>query len=165
MAPTFIQAGHKLKDIWMKQIESELAQAYRLIVRRNPSPLYMTLVDLLQLIRKLPTDYNNQFFNSIKIINKIFENQVVEQQNAAIQGKDLLSLLVMKLLEAGYETINTALSCALYFLAKHPNTHDCLRNEVLDVFTNNSYYPTFDEIENLKYLDCVFKETLRLALP
>ncbi|CAG8799742.1 13674_t:CDS:2, partial [Cetraspora pellucida] len=72
---------------------------------------------------------------------------------------------VMTLITAGHETISNALSWALYFLAKYLDTQDLLRKEVLDVLTDRNYYPTVDEIEHLKYLDCVFKEALRLVPP
>ncbi|KAF0502409.1 cytochrome P450 [Gigaspora margarita] len=222
MVPTFIQAGHKLKDFWMKQIgnnkeerikitnlipkitldviglagfnyefnsttsESELAQAYKVIANLNPSPLYMALINLFPFIRQLPTAYNNQYYNAIKTINKISEKLVVEQKNTPDQGNDLLSLLikanenlavveqlthnelvsqVMTLLLAGHETTSNALSWALYFLAKYPETQDRLRVELLNIFTDRNHFPTFDEIEQLKYLECVFKETLRIIPP
>ncbi|CAG8839109.1 19435_t:CDS:2, partial [Cetraspora pellucida] len=40
-----------------------------------------------------------------------------------------------------------------------------LRKEVLDILIDSNHYPTFDEIEHMKYLDCVFKETLRIIPP
>ncbi|RIB27825.1 cytochrome P450, partial [Gigaspora rosea] len=222
MVPTFVQAGHKLKDIWMKQIgnkkeerititalipmitldviglvgfnyefnsttsENEMAQAYKFITNYNPSPLYVALVDLFPFIRKLPTFYNYQYYNSVRIINKVSEKLVNEQKKTPTRGKDLLSLLVkanenlpvdeqlthkelvsqvMTLILAGYETTSTALSWALYFLAKHPDIQDRLRKEILNVFTNSDHFPTFDEIDQLKYLECVFKETLRIVPP
>ncbi|CAG8460860.1 27722_t:CDS:2 [Racocetra persica] len=222
MVPTFVQAGHKLKDNWIKQIgnkkeerititalipkialdviglvgfnyefnsttsDSELAQAYKTIVGHNPSPLHMALVEHFPFIRNLPTDYNNQYFHSIKIINNVSEKLVVEQKNSPVRGNDLLSLLiksnenlpvdeqlthnefigqVMAILLAGHETTSSALSWVLYFLAKNPDVQDRLRKEVLDVLTDRNHHPTIDEIEHLKYLECVFKETLRIIPP
>ncbi|CAG8755240.1 14324_t:CDS:10, partial [Gigaspora margarita] len=142
MVPTFVQAGHKLKDIWMIQIgfnykfnsttsQSELAQAYN-------------------------------------IINKISQGIVTEQKNTPVIGKDLLSLLikengrmpideqltnnelvsqVMTFLIAGHDTTSTSLSWTLYFLSKNPDCQDRLR-KILDVFSDQ----------------CVFKETLRTSM-
>ncbi|RIB25344.1 cytochrome P450 [Gigaspora rosea] len=222
MVPTFVQAGHKLKDIWMEQIgnkkeeriaittlipnitldiiglvgfnyefntttsDSELAQAYHSLLDDSPSPLVDAFLGHFPFIMKIPNERNIQFFNSIKIINKISEKLVVEQKNSPIQGKDLLSLLVkaneklpadeqlthkelvsqvMTLIVAGHETTSTALSWALYFLAKHPDAQDSLRKELVDVFTDRDLVPTFDEIDHLKYLESVLKETLRVASP
>ncbi|KAF0542315.1 cytochrome P450 [Gigaspora margarita] len=222
MVPTFVQAGHKLKDIWMKQIgnnkeeritittvipkitldviglvgfnyefnsttsESELAHAYKALVGRNTSFLFRTVESFFPFIRKLPIPYYTDFYDSIKTIKKVSEKLISEQKNSTIQGKDLLSLLVqsneklpvdeqlthnelisqvMILLLAGHETTSTALSWALYFLAKNPDVQDRLRKEVVELFTDRDHFPTFDEIEQLKYLECVFKETLRIVPP
>ncbi|CAG8830583.1 6116_t:CDS:2, partial [Racocetra persica] len=98
MVPTFVQAGHKLKDIWMKQIGNKkeeritiidlvpkitldviglVAQAYKAIVGRNPSPLYAAFEELFPFIRKFPTSYNKQFDDSIKVIKTISEKLIV----------------------------------------------------------------------------------------
>ncbi|KAF0542319.1 cytochrome P450 [Gigaspora margarita] len=222
MVPTFVQAGHKLKDFWMKQIGnkkeeritittltseitldviglvgfnyefnsttsgSELAQAYKAIVNRNPSFLYSAFEAFFPFIRKLPIPYYNQYNNSIKIIKNVSERLVDEQKDAAVRGKDLLSLLikanenlpvdeqlthnellsqVMTLLIAGHETTSVALSWTLYFIAKNADVQNRLRKEILEIFTDRNHFPTFDEIEQLKYLECVFKETLRIVPP
>ncbi|CAG8487464.1 9154_t:CDS:2 [Cetraspora pellucida] len=195
MVPTFVQAGHKLKDLWMKQINnkkeerititalipkitldviglvgfnyefnstssgSELAHAYKTIVGRDPSPLYVAIVNYFPVIRKLPTDYNRQYYDSIKIISNISERLIADKKNSLVQETNLLALLikannnlpVMTLLIAGHETTSGTLSFALYFLAKNPDVQDHLRKEVLDVLTDRNHYPTLDEIERLKY--------------
>ncbi|CAG8819635.1 37257_t:CDS:2 [Gigaspora margarita] len=222
MVPTFVQAGHKLKDLWMKQIgdqkeerititaiiskitldiiglvgfnykfnsttsDSELAQAYKTLFYRNPSPLYTALEENLSFIKKLPITYYKQHYASLKTIRNISEKLIAEQKNAIVRGKDLLSLLVkaneqspvdeqltheelisqvMTILIAGHETTSTLLSWTLYFLAKNPDIQDRLRKEIFEVFTDRNHFPTFDEIEQLKYLECVFKETLRIIPP
>ncbi|CAG8554126.1 3316_t:CDS:2 [Cetraspora pellucida] len=165
---------------------SELAYAYKTIIGRDPSPLYMAIVNHFPVIRQLPTDYNRQYYDSIKIISNISERLVADQKNSLVQETNLLSLLikannnlpvdeqlthqelisqVMTLLIAGHETTSGTLSFALYFLAKNPDVQDSLRKEVLDVLTDRNHYPTLDEIERLKYLECVFKETLRIIPP
>ncbi|CAG8804753.1 38889_t:CDS:2, partial [Gigaspora margarita] len=211
MVPTFVQAGHKLKDIWMKQIGnkkeerititeltseialdviglvgfnyefnsttsgSELAQAYKTIVNRNPSFLYRAFEAFFPFIRKLQIPYYNQYNNSIKIIKNVSERLVGEQKDATVRGKDLLSLLikanenlpideqlthnellsqVMTLLIAGHETTSVALSWTLYFIAKNADVQNRLRKEILEIFTDRNHFPTFDEIEQLKYLEC-----------
>ncbi|CAG8712433.1 25014_t:CDS:2, partial [Gigaspora margarita] len=192
MVPTFIQAGHKLKDFWMKQIgnnkeerikitnlipkitldviglagfnyefnsttsESELAKAYKVIANLNPSPLYMALINLFPFIRQLPTAYNNQYYNAIKTINKISEKLVVEQKNTPDQGNDLLSLLIKA---------NENLPVVEQLTHNELVSQDRLREELLNIFTDRNHFPTFDEIEQLKYLECVFKETLRIIPP
>ncbi|CAG8791622.1 7807_t:CDS:2, partial [Racocetra fulgida] len=198
MAPTFVQAGHKLKDLWMKQIDNKkverititdlipkitldvigrVAQAYNIIASQNDSVLYLTLNNIIP-IRKFPTSYNNERYDSIKIINNTSERLVAEQKNSPVRGTDLLSLLIKanenlpadeqlthKELITGHETTSTALSWILYFLAENPDIQDRLRKEVLDLFTDRNHHPTYDEIEHLKYSECVIKETLRIMPP
>ncbi|KAF0487203.1 cytochrome P450 [Gigaspora margarita] len=222
MFPIFIQAGHKLKDIWMKQIgnkkeerititaliskvtldviglvgfnyefnsttsESKLIQAYSSIIDSNPPILFLAFLDLFPFIGNIPNPYRNQFIESVKIVKNTSERLVAEQKNNPVQGKDLLSLLVkanenlpideqlthdeligqvMTFLVAGHETTSTALSWALYFLAKNPDIQDRLRKELLDVLTDCNHFPTYEEFEHLKFLECVLKETLRITPP
>ncbi|CAG8624920.1 2255_t:CDS:2 [Racocetra persica] len=72
---------------------------------------------------------------------------------------------VMTFLIGGHETTSLALSFTLYFLAKYPDVQDRLRKELFDAFTDRNYQPTLDEIEQLKYLECVLKEILRIQPP
>ncbi|CAG8765479.1 38763_t:CDS:2, partial [Gigaspora margarita] len=222
MFPTFVQAGHNLKDIWMEQIgnkkvervsitdmvpkitldvigivgfnyefnstktTTELADAYTTVVMRNPSQIYETFEGFFPFIKNLPTTHNRRYNNAIKVIHNASAKLVDEKKNATVLGKDLLSLLVkaneklpideqlthdellsqvMTILFAGHETTSTALSWVLYFLAKNPDAQDRLRKEILDVLTDRDQMPTFDELEHLNYLECVFKETLRIVPP
>ncbi|CAG8465911.1 15192_t:CDS:2, partial [Cetraspora pellucida] len=222
MLPTFIQAGHKLKDAWLKKIgnkkeerititalipkitldviglvgfnyefnsitsDSELARAYHSIINKTPSFVYMELLNIFPFIKKIPTSYNNQYWDSIKTIDNVTEKLIAEQKNATVRGKDFLSLLIkmnenlpvneqlthnelrsliMTLLLAGHETTSSVLSWALYYLAKNPDIQDHLRKEVLDKFPDRNYFPSFEEIDHLKYLECVFKESLRISPP
>ncbi|RIB18211.1 cytochrome P450 [Gigaspora rosea] len=71
----------------------------------------------------------------------------------------------MQLLLGGHETNSTALTWVLYYLAKNPDVQDRLRKEILEVFIDCNHCPSFDEIDQLKYLECVFKEVLRIAPP
>ncbi|CAG8623222.1 2192_t:CDS:2, partial [Scutellospora calospora] len=221
MFPTFVQASHKLRDVWIKQIgnkkeeiititesipkltldviglagfnyefnsitttsESDLARAYNSVMGTDVPPLYWAIMDLFPFIRKLPTALSKSYYGSANIIKKVSERLVIEQKNSSVQGKDLLSLLikenenlpvdaqithnelVMTFLLAGNETVSIALAWTLYFLAKNPDMQDLLHKEILNVFTDRNHFPTLDEIEQLKYLECVFKETLRITPP
>ncbi|CAG8809897.1 10526_t:CDS:2, partial [Gigaspora margarita] len=162
MFPTFVQAGHNLKDIWMKQIDNkkrfnyefnstktttELAQAYQTAIMCNPSQLYETFEGFFPFIKKLPTPNfkrNNDVFKVIQNASAKLNLPVDEQ----LTYNELLSQ-VMTFLLAGHETTSTALSWGLYFLAKNSEAQDLLRKEILDVLIDQ----------------CVFKETLRIVPP
>ncbi|CAG8562689.1 6252_t:CDS:2 [Racocetra fulgida] len=187
MTPTFVQAGHNLKAIWMKEIGNkreeritisdtiaditldvigltELAKAYDFVTKQNPTPLYVYLCRFFPFIRKLPTNDNYKFYDAVNTINNVSEKLLADQKNSPVQGTDLLSILV----KANYQLpVNEQLThpWALYFLAKNPDFQDRLRKELLDIFPDRDYHPTFDQIEKLKFLDCTVKETLRFFPP
>lgn len=64
---------------------------------------------------------------------------------------------------AGHETTGNALSWALYLLVKNPYTLQIVQNEIQNVIGEGK--PTFENIENLTYLEMVILETLRLYPP
>ncbi|KAF7356483.1 hypothetical protein MVEN_00981400 [Mycena venus] len=101
------------------------------------------------------------------------------------RGRDLLSLLVRAntskdvsasqrlseedvlaqvptFLVAGHETTSTALTWALFALTQNTAAQTRLREELLTVSTDQ---PTLDELDNLPYMDCVVRETLRMHSP
>lgn len=62
---------------------------------------------------------------------------------------------------AGFETSSTTMSHALYELAQHQDIQDKLREEVTESYAKNNGISSYDQLKQLKYLDKVFKETLR----
>ncbi|CAG8647887.1 6344_t:CDS:2, partial [Racocetra fulgida] len=197
MIPTFVQAGHNLKAIWMKEIGNKREERITItaiiskitldvIGLHRLNPLYMDLSNLLPFIRKFPTRDNNKYYDSIKTINNISEKLLADQKNCPVQGTDLLSLLVKSndqlpvaeqlthyelvsqvktFILAGHETTSVALSWTLYFLAANPDIQYRLRKEILAILPDRDCHPTFDQIEQLKFLECVFKEVLRIIPP
>ncbi|KAJ7124095.1 cytochrome P450 [Mycena crocata] len=78
-----------------------------------------------------------------------------------LSDEDVLAQ-VPTFLVAGHETTSTALTWALFALSQNPAAQKRLRKELLSVETDN---PTMDMLNNLTYLDCVVKETLRVFAP
>jgi len=67
---------------------------------------------------------------------------------------------------AGHDTTASALSSALYVIAKHPHIQDRLVKEILDKIGANVDQPvTHDQIESLEYLSWFLKENLRMYPP
>jgi cytochrome P450 len=64
---------------------------------------------------------------------------------------------------AGHDTVTAALSWALYLLGKHPSVLEQAQAEVDAVMGHEP--PTMQHITNLRYLDCVINEALRLYPP
>ncbi|KAJ7169306.1 cytochrome P450 [Mycena crocata] len=65
-------------------------------------------------------------------------------------------------LVTGYETTSSAMTWALYALTQNTVAQTRLREEMLSIDTEN---PSMDQLNNLPYLDCVVRETLRLYAP
>ncbi|KAJ7912531.1 cytochrome P450 [Mycena leptocephala] len=65
-------------------------------------------------------------------------------------------------LVAGHETTSTATTWALFALTQNMAAQNRLREELLTVSTDN---PTMDQLNELPYLDCVVRETLRVHAP
>ncbi|XP_011173392.2 cytochrome P450 6A1 [Solenopsis invicta] len=66
---------------------------------------------------------------------------------------------------AGFETSSTTMSHALYELALNQKIQDKLREEIDMVYTKYGKDLILDNIKEMKYLDKVFKETLRKYSP
>ncbi|KAF9973626.1 hypothetical protein BGZ73_003122 [Actinomortierella ambigua] len=104
-------------------------------------------------------------------------------ENVASQKKDMLTMLLVDQLQgggiddiqmrhdvftaifAGHETTSAAMSWTFYQLARHPDIQQHLRNEVRQMFEMSDGKPSFDQINNLPYLNAVVKESLRLWSP
>ncbi|KAF8796996.1 Cytochrome P450 3A11 like protein [Argiope bruennichi] len=66
---------------------------------------------------------------------------------------------------AGYETTASTLSFASYLLALNPDVQDKLREEVDKAIAETNGELTYETVQNMKYLDNVISETLRLFPP
>lgn len=82
-----------------------------------------------------------------------------------LDDQDITSNIVILLL-AGYEAMSSALSFLTYLLAKHPNEQNEILKEIDQLFPNRgSQQLSYDELRQLKRLDMVVKEGLRLYPP
>ncbi|VEN55078.1 unnamed protein product [Callosobruchus maculatus] len=63
----------------------------------------------------------------------------------------------------GHDTTGSAISFALYLLASHQDVQDHALEEQKTIFCENVHRPsTYNDLQQMKYLECVIKETLRL---
>ncbi|GAB1312156.1 Cytochrome P450 alkane hydroxylase [Madurella fahalii] len=69
---------------------------------------------------------------------------------------------ILSILIAGRDTTATAITAAFYFLARDPAAVEKLREEVCGVAEP---HPTWEQLKQLKYLNNVIKEALRLFPP
>ena len=72
----------------------------------------------------------------------------------------------MIFLVAGYETTGVTLACACYQLAQNPEIQDRLSAEIQEVTGDNTAKDiTYDDLNQMTYLDQVINETLRFHNP
>lgn len=66
----------------------------------------------------------------------------------------------------GHDTTTSAISYTLYLLARHPEVQARAFQEIVDVIGSDKAKPTtMRDLGELKYLECVIKESLRLYPP
>jgi cytochrome P450 len=136
--------------------------------------------------RWVPTARNRRKNAAIGVIDRIVRRMIAEHEGATAPGTDLLSALlthieidlggtrhqlaraeirdeVTTLLLAGHDTTAAGLTWTLYHLAANPQIQERLREEVDGVLGQRS--PAFEDIGQMKLLDRVVKESLRLRPP
>ncbi|CAG8618806.1 394_t:CDS:2 [Acaulospora morrowiae] len=169
---------------------NELATAYEMVFhpKNRENLIIRILSNNFPMFEKLPIKSNIQKKEALKIIHNVSENLVRERLEEAkrgeLQGTDLLTMLVkineqaeekmsfdelknqiMTFLAAGHETTSVATGWALYYLSKDQESQSLLREELMEEFPDKNFVPTFDQINDLEYLNAVVKETLRIVPP
>ena len=74
-----------------------------------------------------------------------------------------LQIVAMFVVNAGYETTSTAISYALYEIARDPEVQQRLQEEV-DCFGKDRE-PSLDDLASFPYAEAVFHEGMRLHPP
>ncbi|KAL1917664.1 uncharacterized protein VTP21DRAFT_4057 [Calcarisporiella thermophila] len=127
-----------------------------------------------------------------KLILGIIESRRKEIQNGLYkeekdQHKDMLTLMIeaistdsesgwttediknnlMVFFLAGHDTTQGSLSVAIYYLAIFPEIQELARQEVDRILggSNPMKIPSIEDCRNMKYIDCIIKETLRIHPP
>ncbi|XP_016928979.3 probable cytochrome P450 4d21 [Drosophila suzukii] len=89
---------------------------------------------------------------------------------ATIDNKPLTDVDIREEVEtfilAGDDTTTSVVSHALQVISRHPKEQECIYEELLAVLGQDPNTPvTQSQLLDLKYLDCVIKETMRLHPP
>ncbi len=84
-----------------------------------------------------------------------------EKEDLTITNEELIGN-VLTILLAGEDTTANSLAWVVYFLVQHPKVLDKMRQECERVFSGQKRHPSYEEQEDLKYIEAVIKETIRL---
>ncbi|XP_015434757.1 PREDICTED: probable cytochrome P450 6a14 [Dufourea novaeangliae] len=74
---------------------------------------------------------------------------------------ELLTAQAFVFFVAGFETSSSTISHSLYELALNTDIQDKLRKEIRENFAQHGETLTYERVKQMKYLDSVFRETLR----
>jgi cytochrome P450 len=94
---------------------------------------------------------------------------MIESEKAgegALTNEELKSNLCVFFI-AGHDTTANALTFAIYYLAVNPDIQEKARQEAIAAFGDEptDILPTAEETKDLQYINCIIKETLRIAPP
>jgi len=104
---------------------------------------------------KAPNDMLNQM---VSAFNKEHGKDVSAEQVEQALGANLVELLF-----AGYNTVVNTIASAMYLLSVNPDVMEKVRAELASVLGKRDV--AAQDVDSLKYLTCVFKETLRMYPP
>ncbi|CAF1591450.1 unnamed protein product [Rotaria sp. Silwood1] len=92
-----------------------------------------------------------------------FLDTLIAKMNDEQMSIDDVQEEVDTLMFRGHDTTATALNFTLFMIALHQDIQQRLFEEIQSIFENdNERACTFDDVQQMNYLECVIKETLRL---
>ncbi|XP_073838101.1 cytochrome P450 4d8-like [Musca autumnalis] len=124
-----------------------------------------------ELEKQLKSNANNENHDPHDIgIRKHMALMDVLLQATTVDGKPLSNEDIREEVDTfmfeGHDTTTTALSFTLYLVSRHPDVQQRLLDEIYNVFGKNIVEPfTLPKLNELKYMECVIKESLRLYPP
>jgi len=172
---------------------STFAECYATIFELSTLAQIITVVHQYVPVRQwLPFRVNREFVHACAEIIHLLREHIrrrkqevygSEKPSSADAGRDLLTVMVEQgskdrdawtedemlghlrnFMAAGHETTATALTWTLHALTLHPEMQFRLREEIRAAFSNNQDL-TVEQLDSLKFLNNVVRETLRVYPP
>lgn len=89
---------------------------------------------------------------------------------ATVDGKPLTNEDIREEVETfmfeGHDTTTSGTSFALYVIARHPEVQEKLFNEIREVIGDDKQQKvSYRQLQDLRYMECVIKESMRLYPP
>uniref|UniRef100_A0A8B9KQ09 Thromboxane-A synthase n=1 Tax=Astyanax mexicanus TaxID=7994 RepID=A0A8B9KQ09_ASTMX len=134
----------------------------KIIKQRDELPPNQRRRDFLQLMLDVRSSKECVSLENFDVVNHADE-QAEEQPQRMMTEDEIVGQAFLFLL-AGYETSSNTLAFACYLLAINPDCQEKLQREVDDFFTRHGS-ADYTNVQELKYLDMVVCEALRLYPP
>ncbi|GFT54954.1 cytochrome P450 3A4 [Nephila pilipes] len=106
------------------------------------------------------SDETSAVYGDVDINHQVFKS--VTKKNLSLD--ELVAQCVIFFL-AGYDTTASTLSFVSYLLALHPEIQEKVHEELVEAVTQTNGKLTYEALQNMKYMDNVISETLRLFPP
>lgn len=118
--------------------------------KRRRQNIVNTISNIMDYRRQFPLDDASDFLEAITVANR--------EDGSKLSKDDIIDQL-FTIMFAGYDTTSVTLSFALWLISQHPQVEDQILQEI------DSVPLTYERVRDLKYIDAVIKETLRLYPP
>ena len=116
-------------------------------------------------LQKIPTNEETHEFNDIGLKNRMALLDVLLQSNVngePLSNEDILEEVETFMFE-GHDTTTSAICFALYSIARNPRVQQKMYQEIRELLGNDlNRNISLHDLNNLNYLECVIKETLRI---
>ncbi|CAF1267044.1 unnamed protein product [Adineta steineri] len=141
---------HELPGTWL------LNRLHPIVEQRQQMPT--SRIDVLQLMLQVITEekINDEVSDSSKANYRLTREEIISN--------------ILVFMAAGYETTSTALACATYELARHPEVLEKLQSEIDQLplggdersDEETKTYPDYDIVAQMPYMDMFVSEILRM---
>lgn len=85
----------------------------------------------------------------------------LEEKDIKYTEEDIINDLSIFFI-AGHDTTANILTTTFYFLAKHPEIQEKARTEINTLLNYEKRTPTIKELNQMTYIDCIIKESMRI---
>ncbi|QYT02516.1 Cytochrome P450 [Trichoderma simmonsii] len=169
---------------------SDIVQTYKFLFKPRPPAKFLVFLATLVptwLLQRLPLERNRAIDGASQKIKSVCRDLIREKREKMMAHKgrtdvDILSVAIesgqftdenlvdqlMTFLAAGHETTSTALTWAIYELARSPEMQTRLRNEIREKLPSTDDADakiTSLDIDHMPYLNAVCNESLRFFSP
>ena len=90
---------------------------------------------------------------------------IMTAQNGTVMSDEEIREEVDTFMFEGHDTTTSCINWALYNIARSPNVQRKIELELDEIFAGDDREPSREDINNLKYLECAIRESMRLFPP